>query len=98
MVFAGFSAISSPLAQAKMEATHILLTPFNLFDWKEEMVIQLISKGLYRVTMGIEVELNSTVEKARYFNRWDEAYGLLFLGISRYIFFHIDNLTTPNEF
>ena len=66
-----------------MEASHILLTPLKLFNWKEEMVIQLTSKGLYRVTMGIEVEPNYAVEKAEYFNRLDEAYGLLCLSISR---------------
>ena len=61
--FAGHSEISSPLAQEEMEAAHIFLTPFNFFDWKEEMVIQLRSKGLYRVTMGTEVEPNSVVDK-----------------------------------
>ena len=61
------------------------------------MVIQLRSKGLYRVTMGTEVEPKSTVEKAKYFNRLDEAYGLLCLSISRELLFHIDSLTTPNE-
>ena len=51
-----------------MEATHIMLIPFNLFDWKAEMVIQLRAKGLYRVTMGTEVEPNSVVEKVKKFN------------------------------
>ena len=80
-----------------MKATHILLTPFKFFDWKEKMVIQLRAKGIYRVTMGTEVEPNSVVEKAKYFNRLDEAYGLLCLSISRELLFHIDSLTTPNE-
>ena len=80
-VFARLSVIFSPLAQEKMEATHVLLSPFNFFDWKEEMVIQLRSKGLYRVTMGTKVEPNSAIEKAKYFNRLDEAYGFLFLSI-----------------
>ena len=80
-----------------MEDTHIMLTPFNLFDWKEEMVIQLRSKGLCRVTMGTKVEPNFAVEKAKYFNRLDEAFGLLCLSISRELLFHIENLTTPNE-
>ena len=79
-----------------MEDTHMFLTPFKFFDWKADMVIQLRSKGLYRVTMGIEVEPNSAVEKDKYFNRLDEAYGLLCLSISRDILF-IDSLTTPNE-
>ena len=61
------------------------------------MVIQLRSKGLYRVTMGTKVEPNSVVEKAKYLNRLDEAYGLICLSISRDILFHIDNLATPNE-
>ena len=81
-----------------MEYTHILLTPFKLFYWKEDMVIQLRAKGLYRVTMGTEVEPNSIVEKAKYINRLDEAFGLLCLSISREILFHIDSLITPNEF
>ena len=62
-----------------------------------EMVIQLRAKGLYRVTMGTEVEPNSAVEKAKYFNRLDEKFGLLCLSISRELLFHIDSLTTPNE-
>ena len=80
-----------------MEATNILITPFNFFDFKAKMVIQLRSKGLYKVTMGTEVEPNSAVEKAKYFNRLDEAYGLLCLSFSRELLFHIDSLTTPNE-
>ena len=80
-----------------MEYAHIFLTHFKLFDWKEDMVIQLRAKGLYRVTMGTKVEPNSAVEKAKYFNIFDEAFGLLFLSISREIFFHIEILTTPNE-
>ena len=47
--------------------------------------------------MGTEVEPNSSVEKAKYFNRLDEAYGLLCLSISRELLFHIGILTTPNE-
>ena len=48
--------------------------------------------------MGTEVDPTSTVEKSKYFNRLDEAYGLLCMSILRDILFHIDNLTTPNEF
>ena len=81
-----------------MESTHIFITPFKLFDWKVEMVIQLRSKGLYRVTMGTKVESNYAVEKYKYFNTFDKAYGFLCLSISREILFHIDILTTPDEF
>ena len=47
--------------------------------------------------MGTEVEPNSAVEKAKYFNILDEAYGYFFLSISRELLFHIDTLTKPNE-
>ena len=56
-----------------MEQTHVFLTPFNYFKFKAEMVIQLRSKVLYRVTMGTEVEPNSVVEKSKFFNMLDEA-------------------------
>ena len=80
-----------------MEANHIFIKPFKVFDWKVYMVIQLRSKGLHRVTMVTEVEPKFAVEKSKYFNRLDEAYGWLCMSISRDIFFHIDSLTTPNE-
>ena len=57
-----------------MESTHLMLTPFNFFEWKAEMVIQLRGKGIFRVTMGTEVEPNFVVEKSKYFNKLDEAY------------------------
>ena len=62
------------------------------------MVIQLRAKGIYRVTMGTEVEPNSVVKKSKYFNRLDEEFGLLCLSILRELLFHIYSLTTPNEF
>ena len=61
------------------------------------MVIQLRSKFLYKVTMGTENDPNSDVEKSKYFNRLDEAFKVLCLGISRDILFHVKNITTPNE-
>ena len=61
------------------------------------MIIQLRYKGLYRVTMGTKVVPNSAVEKSKYFNRLDEAFGLLCLRISRELLFHVYSLTTQNE-
>ena len=61
------------------------------------MVIHLSSKGLYIVTMGTENELNSAVEKSKFFNRMDEAFGMLCLGILKDLMFHVDSLTCPNE-
>ena len=45
------------------QSQKIILTPFNLFEWKAEMEILLREKGLYRVTMAIEGEPNAATEK-----------------------------------
>ena len=81
-----------------MDQSHkIILTPINFFEWKAEMEILLREKGLYRVTMAIEVEPNVAAEKNKWHNRRDDAYGLLCLSISRDLLFHLNGLTSPNE-
>ena len=80
-----------------MEKTHALLTQLKYNKWKAEMMIQLRSKGLYRVTMGTKTEPNSVVEKSKYFNRLDDAFKMVCLRILRDILFHVDNTTTPNQ-
>ena len=47
--------------------------------------------------MGTKVKPNSTVEKSKFFNKIDEAFGMLCLNISRDFLFHVDTLTTRNE-
>ena len=61
------------------------------------MEIFLRAKGLYKVTMETEVEPNVAIEKIKWHNRRDEAYGILCLSISRGVLFHLDGLTSPNE-
>ena len=73
------------------------LTPFNYFGWKKQMEIHLKHKGLYRVTMGTEIEPIGAIEKIKWFNRCDEAYGTLCLSLSFDLIFHIESCTTPNE-
>ena len=77
------------------QSQRIILTPFSFFEWKDEMEILLRVKGIYRVTM--ETEADPNVEKIKWHNRRDEAYGLLCLSISRDLLFHLDSLTYPNE-
>ena len=79
------------------QSQKIILTPFNFFEWKAEMEILLREKGLYKVTMEIEVEPNAAAEKIKWHNRRDEAYGLLCPSISRDLLFHLDGLTSPSE-
>ena len=57
----------------------------------------MLSKGLYRVTMGTEAEPNSAIEKLKYFNTLDEDFGMLCLVILRDLLFNVDSLGTPNE-
>ena len=61
------------------------------------MEILLRVEGIYRVTMATEVDPNAAVEKIKWHNRRDEAYGLLCLSISRDLLFHLDGLKSPNE-
>ena len=75
----------------------IILTPFNFFEWKDEMEILLREKVLYRVFMDTKADPNAAAEKIKWHNRRDEANGLLCLSISRDLLFHLDSLTSPNE-
>ena len=79
------------------QSQKIILTPFNLFEWKAEMEILLREKGIYMVNMEIEVYPNAAAEKMKWHSRRDEAYGLLCLSISRDLLFHLDGLISPNE-
>ena len=59
----------------------ITLNPFNYHEWKAKIDILLHSKGLYIITMALEIEPNAVVEKARWHNKKDEAYGLLCISL-----------------
>ena len=75
----------------------IILNQFNFFEWKAKTEIFLREKCLYRVTMATKEEPNASIEKIKWHNRKDEAYGLLCLSISRDLLFHLDSLASPNE-
>ena len=72
------------------QSQKIILTLFNFFEWKADMEILLREKGLYRVTMATKVDPNAAIEKIKWNNRRDEAYGILCLSISRDLLFHLD--------
>ena len=74
-----------------------LLTPYNFHTWKDKMETQLKFKGLHRVTMDTEVEPRSTIEKSRFLNKKDEAFGFLCISISDDLLFHLTDLKTPKE-
>ena len=43
----------------------MILNPFNYHEWKSKIGILLRSKGLYRVSLALENEPNSIVEKTK---------------------------------
>ena len=74
-----------------------LLTPYNFHTWKNKMETQLKSEGLHRVSMDTEVEPGSAIEKSRFLNKKDEAFGFLYLSIFDDLLFHLTDLKTPKQ-
>ena len=74
-----------------------ILTPFNYIDWREDIQMALHNKGMYRMTMGREVEPQKYVEKSKFLNYLDEAFGFMCIHISRDLLFHLEGLKTPKE-
>ena len=72
-----------------------IVTPFNNLDWRKNMQIVFLNKGLYKVTMGREFEPQQYLEKSNYLNKLDEAFGFMCIHISMELLFHIDGLKTP---
>ncbi|KAH9330565.1 hypothetical protein KI387_002673, partial [Taxus chinensis] len=52
--------------------------------------MKLRGKGLFRITMGTETELDDEPEKSKWLNRSDEALGLLCMSVSPDLLFHIE--------
>jgi hypothetical protein len=91
-------------ATGKMESmfysSTILLTPHNYLEWKPKILLLLRSRGLYQITMEMEVEPDSTDEKNDFLNRQDMAIGCICMSISPEIFHQVDDESqdsTPNE-
>ena len=61
------------------------------------MHIVLRNKGMYRVTMGKEVEPQHPLEKSKYLNKLDEDFGFMCIHISMELLFHLIGLKTPME-
>jgi hypothetical protein len=74
-----------------------ILTPYNFFVWKEKMIMHIRGIGLYRLTMNIEIEPTSSIEKSKYLNRMGEVFGIICSLISLELFFHIYSCKSPSE-
>jgi hypothetical protein len=60
----------------------ILLTPHNYLEWKPKILLMLRCRGLYQITMAMEVEPDFVDEKNDFLNRQDMAIGCIFYFIS----------------
>jgi hypothetical protein len=56
----------------------------------------LISKGLYRITLGKETIPTDADKKSKWDNRNDEAHGLIKMSIS-HLSFHLQSIDKPKE-
>ena len=61
------------------------------------MQIVLQNKGLYMVTMGRELKPHKPLDKTKYLNKLDEAFGFMCIHISRKLLFHLDGLKYRKE-
>jgi hypothetical protein len=75
----------------------LILTLYNLFAWKEKMIVHLQSRRLCMLTMEIETEPTSSIEKSKYINQIGEAFGTICSLVSPELLFHISSCKTPNE-
>ena len=55
----------------------------------------LRSKGLYRITLGIETAQDDDEKKAKWENKNDQAHGLIGMPISPDLRFHLDGEYSP---
>ena len=60
----------------------MLLMPHNYLEWKPKKFLQLRCRGLYQITMAMEVEPDSADEKNNFLNRQDMAIGHILWFIS----------------
>jgi hypothetical protein len=78
----------------------ILLTPHNYLEWKPKILLLLRCRGLYQITMAMEVEPDSVDEKNDFLNRQDMAIGCILYFISPEILHQVYDDSqefTPNE-
>jgi hypothetical protein len=54
-----------------------ILTLYIFFAWKDNMIMNIQGRGLYRLTMNKEIEPTSSIEKSNYINRMDEVFGTI---------------------
>jgi hypothetical protein len=75
-------------------SNNLLFTSTNYFQWKSYME-DLLSKGLYQITLGKEKEPIDANKKVKWANRNDEAHGLIKMSISPHLRLHLKEIDDP---
>jgi hypothetical protein len=81
-------------------SSEILLTHHNYLEWKPKILLHLRCRGLYQITMEMEVDPDSVDEKNDFLNRQDMAIGSIGMSISPELFHQVyeeSQGSTPNE-
>ena len=74
-----------------------ILTNSNYLYWMVDMQLTLRNIGYYKIILGREVDPHQPVEKNKFMNHLDEAFGYLCTHISKDILFHLEGLRTHKE-
>jgi hypothetical protein len=78
----------------------ILLMPHKYLEWKTKILLMLRCRGLYQITMEMEVESDFVDEKNDFLNRQDMDIGCILYFISPRILhqvYHDSQEFTPND-
>jgi hypothetical protein len=78
----------------------ILLTPHNYLEWKPKIILMLICRGLYQITMTMEVEIDSVDEKNNFLSIQEMTIGCILYFIYSEILHQVYDESqefTPNE-
>ena len=72
-----------------------ILTTSNYLDWRIDMQLALCKHGYNRILLGREVESHHPIERNKFLNNLDEAFGYLCNYIYIYPLFHLEGSRTP---
>ena len=73
----------------------VLLTSNNYFQWKSHMEDLLRSKGIYKITLGIEATTDEDEKQAKWENKNDQGHDLIGMSILLDLRFHLDGENFP---
>ena len=74
-----------------------ILTTSNYLDWRIDIQLDLRKHGYHNIIHGWDPKPHQRVERNKFLNRYDEAFGYLCTYIYTDHLFHLEGLRTPGE-